>query len=302
MGIHDVVIHTNQNIFAIPPGTLSANPPPPDLFHLGHDLWIGKIDATAARIVLELGEPNYFGTPKPVIQFAQLYSFVREKDAQAAPYRWDEDSRLQLCIALSRLICPTSVSLRHAARIRYNSDSSVADISPSDIRGVGIDTFLNTPPQRDWLTEPDACRLRDLLHKMYSKPSLLDRAARALWYYEYAVRTYYVEMRWVLVATGLEALVHVGRFHSTRQFKCRVSQLAGELGVTGMGISEAEQAYVHRSTVAHGQQLHQLLDPDRQLYADMENTLRLAILRAIEDDKFASVLSDPQEIERRWPI
>jgi hypothetical protein len=59
---------------------------------------------------------------------------------------------------------------------------------------------------------------------------------------------------------------------------------------------------MHRSTLAHGQQLGQLSNPDRQLYDAMEATLRLAILRAIEDDKFASVLKDPEEIKKRWPL
>src|SRR5215467_9430480 len=51
-----------------------------------------------------------------------------------------------------------SVSLRYAARIRHNSDSSIADISPADIRGVAIDTYLAETPACDWLTELDAIR------------------------------------------------------------------------------------------------------------------------------------------------
>lgn len=298
--IHDVVVHTNHNTFAFPNSQLLKANPPPDPFDLGNDLWIGKIDADAARIVLDLGEPNYHGTPKPVIQYAQLYSFVREKDRLAAPYQWDEDARLQACVAVSRLIQPTTVSLRYAARIRYNPDS-IADISPANIRGVGTDTFPASPPERDWLTEADAVRLRRAMTRLIASP-LPDRASRALWYHEYAVRTYYVEIRWVLVATGLEALVHVERWHSTEQFKCRVSRLAEELGVSGLGLLEAEMAYIHRSTVAHGQKLGQLSNSDRKLYESMETTLRVAVLKAIEDDKFSGILSDPEEIKKRWPI
>ena len=69
-----------------------------------------------------------------------------------------------------------------------------------------------------------------------------------------------------------------------------------------MGVLEAEQAYAHRCTVAHGQQLRQLSPADRQLYGAMETILRLAILRAFEDDKFAAILNDAHEIEKRWPI
>ena len=61
-------------------------------------------------------------------------------------------------------------------------------------------------------------------------------------------------------------------------------------------IAEAERAYTHRSALAHGQKLGQLSEPDRQLYESMETTLRLAILRAIEDDVFATMLNDPEEI------
>jgi len=298
--IHDVIIHTNHNIFPLPNETLEANPLPPDPFELGNDLWIGKIDAEAAKTVLDLGEPNYYGTPKPVIQYAQLYSFVREKDRLAASYQWDEDVRLQWCVAISRLIQPTTVSLRYAARIRYNPDS-IADISPANIRGVGIDTYPASVPQRDWLTEADAVRLREALRRFNASP-LPDRASRALWYHEYAVRTYYVEIRWVLVATALEAIVHVDQYHSTRQFKCRVSQLASELGVNALGLLQAERAYMHRSTLAHGQKLGQLSDTDRRLYESMGTTLRLAVLKAIEDDKFSAILRDPAEIKKRWPI
>ena len=300
MPIHDVIVHTNHNIIPLPNEALEANPPPPDPFHLRDDLWIGKISSNAARIVLDLGETNYYGTPKPVIQYAQLYSFVREKDASAVPYRWDEDSRLQTCVAVSRLVHPTTVSLRYAARIRYNQDS-IADVSPADIRGVAVDTFPASSPQRDWLTAADASRLSSLLRKLDSSP-LPDRASRALWYHEYAVRTYYVEIRWVLVATALEALVHVDRHDSGKQFRCRVSQLADDLGIVGVGSSEADRAYGHRSSLAHGQKLGQLSDADRLLYEAMETTLRLAILRAIEDDTFAAILRDGAEIKWRWPI
>jgi hypothetical protein len=297
----DVVIHTNHNIFPLPNPDLEASPPVAERFDLSDDLWIGSIESEPARIVLDLGEPNYFGTPKPVKQYAQLYSFVRETQGPGIAYRWDEDSRLQSCVALSRLIQPTSVSLRYTARIRYNSDSTIADISPGDIRGVGIDAYLARPQVRDWLTEADAVRLHKILKRLASS-RLPDRASRALWYHEYAVRTYYVEIRWVLVATALEAIVHVEQYHSTRQFKVRVSQLASELGVTGLGINESERAYTHRSTLAHGQKLGQLSEPDRQLYEAMETTLRLAILRAIEDDAFAAILNDAGEIQKQWPL
>src|SRR5262249_49214217 len=146
----------------------ASDPLPSFPFDLGYDLRIGTIASEAAKIIFDLGEPNYYGTSKPVLQFGQLYSFIRDKAVTAPAYSWDEDSRLLACVALSRIIHPTSVSLRYAGRIRYDSDSCISDISPAYIKGVGIDTFLDGTPKRDWLTEADAVRLRGLLPTLYS--------------------------------------------------------------------------------------------------------------------------------------
>lgn len=170
MYARDVVVHTNSNTFSNP--KFQSEPPLPDHFQIGTDLWIGRIEGEAAKIIFDLNEPSFHGTPKPVIQYAQLYAFVREMQGTAAPYEWDKDGRLQNCVALSRLLVPTSVSFRYAARIRYNIDHSIADISPADIRGVPVDTFLSKiPPERDWLTEADGVRLRTLLARMDSPTS-----------------------------------------------------------------------------------------------------------------------------------
>jgi hypothetical protein len=299
MYVRDVVVHTNSNTFSNP--RFQSDPPLPDHFQVGTDLWIGKIEGEAAKIIFDLNEPSFHGTPKPVIQFAQLYAFVKEMPGTANPYAWDEDGKLQDCVAISRLLAPSSVSFRYAGRIRYNTDHSIADISPADIRGVSVDTFLSTKPERDWLTEADGTRLRTLLARISSKP-LPPRATRALWYHEYAVRTYYVELRWVFVATALESLVHVSREFSGLQFRERVAQIAAELGVPSFGVAEAKQAYHLRSQLAHGQQLGGLAPADRQLYDSMEEVLRKALLRSIEDDVFAETLGDDQKIKKRWPV
>ncbi len=301
MYIRDVVIQTNANVFPFPNPLFESDPPVPDHFEVGDSLWIGKIEPEAARIILELNEASFHGMMKPTIQFAQLYAYVREIKGPVSPVEWDTDARLQNCVAVSRLLIPTSISLRYAGRILYNTDNGIEVISPANIRGISIDTYLSAKPQRDWLTERDGIRLRGLIAKTDSKP-LPPRPSRALWYHEYATRTYYVEVRWTLVATALESLVHVGRSRSTRQFKKRVSQMAKEIGVAHFGLAEAERAYDLRSRLAHGQQLGAFTGPDRELYDLMETVLRCAILRSIEDDEFAETLRDDQKIKRRWPL
>lgn len=300
MFVRDVAIQTNANRFGLPDDFVIANPLPPDGFKLADDLWIGKIEPDVARIILDFGEPPTHGMPKPAVQFAQLYAFVREP-VQSDPFKWDEDSRLQTCVALSRLVHPTTISLRYAARVRYNSDSSVSDAYPADIRGVGIDTFLAAPLERDWLTDSEAGRLKEILANLANSPLPL-RASRALWYHEYAVRTFYIEVRWTLVCTALEALVHTDRQHSTKQFTIRVSQLASQLCLGGFGLPEAARAYDLRSRLAHGQRFEELTSPDRTLYETMEAILRMAVLRATEDRSFASVFESDDAIRKRWPL
>jgi len=295
----DVVVHTNANTFSNP--KMDSEPPVATPYQLAADMSILRIEAETCRTIFDLSEPSYQGLPKPVVQFAQLYSFVREITGPAVPFEWDKDGRLQTCVAVSRLLLPTTISLRYAARIRYNTDKSISDVSPADIRGVAIDTFLSDQPKRDWLTNTEADRLKHVIGRMDAKP-LPPRANRAFWYHEYAVRTYYVELRWVYIATALESLVHIGRELSGLQFRERVSQMAAELGIKHFGPAEAKQAYHMRSQLAHGQQLGGLAMADRQIYDAMESVLRGALLRCIEDDAFADALGDDQKLRKRWPV
>jgi hypothetical protein len=63
------------------------------------------------------------------------------------------------------------------------------------------------------------------------------RVHRAYWNHEYAMHTYYIDMRWPLVVSGLEALVNVGESNVTQQFRLRVLQLATEFQIP---LTEAE--------------------------------------------------------------
>ena len=38
-------------------------------------------------------------------------------------------------------------------------------------------------------------------------PPFPQRVSRALWYYDYAQKTYYADLRWTMIATALEALI-----------------------------------------------------------------------------------------------
>jgi hypothetical protein len=162
------------------------------------------------------------------------------------------------------------------------------------------------PIERDWLRDSDAARLKVILANLADSP-LPHRVSRALWYHEYAVRTYYVEVRWTLVCTALEALVHTdkpgrGKPGSTKQFAVRVSQMADQLCLGGFGLPEAERAYDLRSRLAHGQTFEELSSANLTLYETMETILRMAVLRATEDQSFASIFESDDAIRKQWPL
>lgn len=139
------------------------------------------------------------------------------------------------------------------------------------------------------------------------KRKLPRRIHNVLWHHEYACRTYFLDYRWTLICTGLEALLHTDRKDSTRQFRRRVPGLASDLGIN-ISETDAYEAYDLRSRLAHGVSFlstgttqgpsaSQLL-----LYDRLEDDLRSAVLRGMRDESFGDIFSDDDHIRSRWPI
>ncbi len=98
--------------------------------------------------------------------------------------------------------------------------------------------------------------------------------------------------------------------------KCRLRLLADDVGVAGVSGSWAERMYSARSRPAHGQELRlPAATPDEQadsgdeipaeMIADgarLQDLLRTALRRAIEDDDFAEIFRTPENIRARWPV
>ena len=140
------------------------------------------------------------------------------------------------------------------------------------------------------------------LKALLSRPSALPtRLSRALWYHEYASRTYYGEIRWIMVCVALESMLHTSRKYSARQFIERVSPMSGDLGVP-LTTAEAESAYEMRSHLSHGNAAGKLLEPDEQVYLKLELVLRAALKEAILNPTFATIFRDENTIRSRWPI
>lgn len=306
MPTFDVVLHTNSGMFREnAPQLMASFPPVKDRIELGQELWVGRLEADLANALMDTCEPKTLGVLAPVRQFAQFYAYGRNLDGGAALHQWDADLRLQRCVALSRLVHPTAVGFRYAARIWSDPASESLRIIPGELYGISVDAFLPASHVRDWLTNDEVQRLGQLLaaSETLQQPAFPPRVSRALWYFDYAQRTYYADLRWTLVATALEALVHTGKYNSTRQFTNRVPALASEVGMNPLTISEAGSAWDFRSRLSHGDGfLFALPQADISLYDKLEETLRLAILKAFVEPAFASVFTSDAGIDGRWPI
>lgn len=215
--------------------------------------------------------------------------------------KWDEDNRLKDCVALSRLIHPTSTGYGYAARVRIDEYGQPSKLCRAQISEINIDAHVSPSEQRDWLTETEAVELKNLLAWIRTV-QLPKRVSNALWYHEFAFRTWFADVRWTLVCTALEALLNTSEYQNKKQFSTRVPSLAGELGLH-FEEDDAKTAYAVRSKLAHGEAfLHALPQGELRIYDQMESVLRGCILRAIQDPSFAQVFTSAATVANRWPI
>jgi len=128
------------------------------------------------------------------------------------------------------------------------------------------------------------------------KRLLPKRIHNAYWHHEYAMRTYYVDHRWVLISTGLDALVNIDPYQGQKKFVSRVNRLAQSHSIS-LTENELEKAYKLRSSLVHGQQFlsdqgNKLTDAEIALYDKIEEVLRRTLLRAFEDNHYATHFRD----------
>jgi hypothetical protein len=292
----EVIIHVNQGLFTAAPGQVQSHPPVVD-YRLSDDLEITRLDNDLANKIMELCEPNCYGIYRPVRQFAQLYSFVRTGPPSETVFNLKSDGRLEMCIALSRLIHPTSVGFAFHVQLNLGSKGELTESIPifSDGHATGAWT---AEAGRDWLTQEDAAKLKDLVARL--PLAIPPRVSHALWYHEFTAKNYYGNVRWVLVATALEALVHTRKESSTYQFKTRTAKIAAAVGLPEFSQSEAGSFYDLRSQLAHGQEVGSLSPSNLALYQLAENLLRKILVKAIVEPSFAATFAADTAVEKNW--
>jgi len=298
-----------------------------DTIDLGGGIIIEQLDRDTAELVMNACTPrgHYF---LPVRQFGQRYSFVKEvslDELDERHYAWDTDGTLDDALTLSRLIRDNGYSTEYAARLIDYEDGQrcIVYVHRED------KSIYRLRRDREWLDAPEGRELAALLAAYWHcREQLPPRVRRAMWRMAYAPRLRWADMVVPILIGGLEALLKIGRNGLTRQFKKRAPVLAADVAVDGFDESLAERLYDGRSDWVHGSHVQLFAgssssvkipgeeepeekEPEGPQSRDewsalaevalLQDVLRGAVRRAIEDAEFRQVFVADETIAERWP-
>jgi hypothetical protein len=236
----------------------------------------------------------------------------------AHPFQWDPEGVLWDALAYSRLIRDNGYSTEYAARVTDYEDGK-----RTIVYTLGSDSKHTYRLRRDreWLDLEEGRELATLLDAYWRSEGFPGRVRRALWRAEYASWLRWADLVNSILVSGLESLLKTERHKSTHQFKSRVYALADELDVEGFTPDFCERIYDLRSEWIHG--AHVRLFPvgqeaeeaarvgetltrtsdessTLQAVAAVQDLLRVAVRRCIEDPAFAAIFADDNQIRSRW--
>jgi histidyl-tRNA synthetase len=294
MQVTDIALQTNEQLFQV--SSNLWNTVPQGRFQLTDDLWVGKLAVGVAKKVIDSCEPPGLWEFQPVRQYAQLYAFGRDV-GDSTDLNWDPDNRLYTCIALSRIVHPTTISLAYAVRLMDRPAG--LEIVPGPIRGHSSSAFLAAEGDRDWLTDENLDELKVLLAKLEWK-TLPNRIRRAIQGNDYAAGEQLLDFRWTTMTAALEGLVHTDRRRSTAQFVGRVERLASDLGLLNVAAADLEAIYDLRSVLAHGGAFSKAHGETLRLYNLMSLVLRSAVKKAIVNESFRNVFSTDETVRSHF--
>lgn len=292
----DLVLHLE------PPQHVPESPVLQKPFKLADDIEAIPFDHGRMSLILEACDPPGVNLGDGIDLRAPLYAFVRYDAPRDPMHAWDQDERLQLCIALSRLIRPTSLSFGYSVRLIGSLDSDRYELIPGPVRGFGAQAWTAIP-EHDWLSLDDFEQLRELMAVFGENPlTPKSRLSRALWYFEYASRTELIDVRWPLIATAVETVLSTDPSKATRHFTRRISMLAAYLGLPAITQSDASRMWGLRSALVHGAKHGGLGPDDFALYRRMEEVLRATLRRAIEDAAFRAMFDTSASLDAAFPV
>jgi hypothetical protein len=301
--VRDVVVQTISTEIKVSSEIFRSEPPVGARVELGNGLWMGPLGYETLNAIFAACSQRglNFGDTR---QFFSHYCFVREQDfLGVASIKWDDDRQLRNCIALSRLVHPTTISTHISARLLYQNSriDMPSMIVPVPSQGMGDFAWVNDVNSRNWLTIDEALELKGLIAD-YNFDTMPFRVKRAMRHFDYACLTYYPDVRLTLAVTGLEAFVNTYRHRSTAQFKKRIAIISKEVG---MAVSEvfAGKVYDYRSSVVHGKGVPEpgISGEFDNVYGTTETLLRKLVKKCIEDSSFASRFESAGSIDSMFP-
>jgi hypothetical protein len=283
---------------------------------LGRDVQIERLDSETAELVMNACTPrgHYFFA---IRQFGQVYSFVRHlppTEHEENPYRWDPDGLLQHALMFSRLIRDNGYSTQYAVRITdYEDGEQQVVYLPSSQDAI----IFRLRRDREYLDGPEAEELAALLGAYWEAADALPaRVEEAIWRVAITPRFQNGKAVNSYLCGGLEALLKTRQGPVTNQFKRRVRSLATELGLDGIDKEFLRRIYKERSDWVHGSiPLYtptaldvpasaeaSVVDPEIDLadIALLQDLLRKAVRRCVEDADFRAAFATDKAIKARW--
>lgn len=276
---------------------------------LAPDLWLGPVDLDLCDAIATACTPpgeNFH----PVRNFGFPYGFVRTgAPTEPNPLHFDSDARIAVAVQLSRLVHPTSIDFRFAARLREWTNPHRM-IVPARVVALNPHAFVLVE-NADWLIPDDVDAIRALI-AAYSAKRPPRRVLAALFHHENAARTHFIDARWPILVTGIESLVRIrdekdprnsAQFAgSTRVFVRRVEQLARELGVPGVSEADLREVYGLRSELVHGLGSSHLDPRIQRGIALTEELLRAVLRKAVLDPTFAARFESDAALSTTLPL
>ena len=217
-------------------------------------------------------------------------------------YAWDTDDILLSALALSRLVRPHATACDYAVRRLVHDDGS-EQLIPHDAEDARV-AFRLDDGSREWLDAGEADQLRALL-AAWAPDHLPRRVRLAWWQCESMVRERYLEDTLLLIVSGLEALLKIGRHRVTAQFVQRAAALAAQFSIP-LTESQADAAYDDRSGISHGNPTDLSQPVARTEFVQrtdlLQQTLRATVRKAIEDPAYRALFASDGMIQGHLPV
>ncbi len=296
-----ILVPTDSHAGATPAGFEGA-------VALAGDIRIERLDQQLAERLLDAAEPRGEDW-QATRQFHAVHAYVRPVwseavgDAPDGLYHWDHEARLYPCLQLSRLIRDNATGTEFAVRRLIRADGSERLVPFSGFESHVA--YRLHPDERGWLDVEEARELAHLLDSFWQDQPLPKRVGRALRRVDLVTRERYLEDALPIAVGGTESLLKVGRLSLKVQFARRSSKLAAELGIE-LTEARCRDLYEDRSGLVHGAGVDlseaQALDEFGRGFIALQETLRRAVRKAIEDRAFAAVFEQDDSIEARFSI